>query len=119
MTTKTRRPSRTTTNLVAAMAALQERVSNLINEFEREREGAAAHRRELREVVTALSESVRSVSTSVKELSNAVTEMRPVVEDYSTRRAEAAGAIKLARVLKAMIGGALVLTGWLIAKFAP
>ena len=119
MPTKTRRALRSTTNLVAAMAALQERVSNLINEFEREREGAAAHRRELREVVSALAESVRSVSTSVKVLSNAVTEMRPVVEDYSNRRAEAVGAVKLARLLKTLLGGGLVLIGWLIARFFP
>ena len=74
-------------------------MSNFIDAFESERNSAREHRRDLRDVVTALSGSVR-------ELSHTVAEIKPLVEDYRTKRDEAIGAAKAGKI----IGRAVLLT---------
>lgn len=84
--------AKSTTDIIAALATLEERLQNLMDSFERERDGAQLHRRELREVVAALSESVRGLNRTVQQI-------EPIVRDYQERRAETAGMIKLGRFL--------------------
>jgi len=66
--------------LIAASAALEERVGNMVDEFQREREGAAQHRRDLRLVIEALSASVRGLTATVSEI-------KPLVDDWRETRA--------------------------------
>ena len=101
------RPKKTNGDLIAAMATLEERVSNLVDEFQNERDGAAQHRRDLRDVIGALSGSVR-------ELTSTVSELKPLVYDYRERRDKARGAAALAKLLHglgyAIAGGIGALT---------
>lgn len=74
--------SKEVADIIVSTAALEERVGNLIDEFQRERDGAAQHRRDLREVIGAL-------SGSVQELTRQMLEAKPLWKDYEERRAEA------------------------------
>ena len=78
--------------LSMAIGGLTADVRNLTRSLEEERQGAAAHRRDLREVIGALSQSVRTLATEVAD-------MKPDVADYRERRAEARGAARLAKWL--------------------
>lgn len=101
-----------TTGLIVSLAALEERLQNLIDSFERERDGAQSHRRELREVIAALSESVRNLNATVKRI-------EPVVNDYQERRAEAAGMVKLGRFLHAVGYAGSAIIGALAHRMIP
>jgi len=80
--------------LIAASAALEERVGNMVDEFQREREGAAQHRRDLRLVIEALSASVRGLTATVSEI-------KPLVDDWRETRAEWRGAARFKKFLLA------------------
>lgn len=74
--------------LLVSLAKLEERLGNQIEAFREEREYAQKHRHEMREVIAAMSQAVRTLTDRVEE-------MRPVVDDYRERRAEARGVFRL------------------------
>lgn len=97
--------------LEGEIAALKEELARDRAEGEAENERASQHRKDLREVIGAL-------SGAVKELTRQVTEASPLWKDYQEKRAEARGAAKLARAVYiaiAAIGGAggAVIIEWL------
>jgi hypothetical protein len=77
---------------------IEERLDRLIDVVEKEQEGAARHRRDLREVIGALSQSVQLLTAEMRDV-------KPVVEDYREKRAEGRGAARLAKVLWIALGG--------------
>lgn len=92
----------------AAIGGLQAEARSVSTSLREERENAAKHRRDLRDVIASLSQSVRTLAVEVGE-------MKPEWDDYRTKRAEARGAIKMARffwagivMMGGVVGGAAV-----------
>lgn len=112
-----------------------------IEEFKRERDGAADHRQALRDTIAALSEGVRKQTSEMAVLSNEVAElmklrplldqvpqlqrdiaeMKPLVAEFRTTRDQAIGAARFGRfiwaglvMLSGMIGALVMrlLDGW-------
>ena len=95
--------------LATQLAIIETTLEHFIEEFKREREGAGAYRRDLRDVIGAL-------SGAVKTLSERVDEMRPDVADYRATRAEARGAAKLGRFMWGVMVAAAGLIGALASR---
>jgi hypothetical protein len=69
---------------------IEERLDNLIDAFQQERDRAETQR-------TAVLEGMNVLSTGVRELTNEVQAMKPAVADYKETRAEARGIGRLLR----------------------
>lgn len=78
------------------MGEIETRLDTIIEEFKQEREGAQAHRRDLRAVITSLSESVRVLAHEVEG-------MKPLVADYRDDREQRKGASRYRKWLWATI----------------
>lgn len=91
--------------LSLAIGRLQSDVESLSESVKEEREGAARHRRDLRDVISSLSQSVRT-------LADKVADMQPVVEELRAAREQARGAA----AYRKWIWGAIFTAGGFLAS---
>lgn len=96
-------------DLYAQFARIDERLTILIRQFDREQEDHEEFRRSLTETIAALSEAVRALT---KELSD----MKPIVLDYRETRDSAKGMVAATRWFGGLMLGAGSLVGWLLGK---
>lgn len=101
-------------DVVKTLAKLEATLEIFIDEFKREREYAGNHRKDLRDVIGALSAAVQNLTAQVAE-------MRPKLEVLDDNRLIGVGVTKLARiighsvsVLAGMVGAAIL---WLLQHF--
>ncbi len=97
--------------LFTAVGILQSEVHNLADKFEELQANTQEEHRKVHDIVVAMSESVRN-------LTRIVDEMRPLVDDYREKRAEARGAARLAGWLytaAGVVGGGVV---YILGKLA-
>lgn len=95
-----------------AMATIAAKLDIFVEEFKSDRTSSALHRKDLREVIGALSEGMRVLTAQVAEIA-------PVMRDYQNTRAEARGAAKLMKfawTLAVALAGAL--GAWIGKKFS-
>lgn len=92
-----------------ATSAIATKLDIFVDEFKKEREDASTHRKDLREVVGALSEAVRTQTAAISEI-------RPIVAEYQNTRAEARGAAKMVKYIWTVVVMLAGLVGAWIGK---
>lgn len=105
-----------TDDFARTLGAIERELQIFTKEFQRERDGAADHRKALRETITALSEAVRALTKEVAD-------MKPLVQEYREARDQAKGAAKFGKLLWAgAIGcGAAIasIVQWIASHWPP
>jgi hypothetical protein len=84
--------------LSAEIGSLKAQVRILTQTVRDNQESATEEHRKVHDIVVATSEAVRNLATKVDE-------MKPLTDDYREKRAEARGAVYLARFLYVTVGG--------------
>lgn len=85
-----------------AIGRLEEGMRFLAKQVHTNQEVSTDEHRKVHDIVVAMSASVRM-------LSDAIAEMKPLVEDYREKRAEARGAARLIKIVYAMAGGSVAM----------
>jgi len=83
-----------------------------------DRQAAASWRTHVRADMDEIKSSVDELKGSVKEVTGKVNTMKPDVDDYVEKRAEARGMSRLGHLIAALGGGSFALgLQWLLRKF--
>ena len=89
--------------------SVNERLDRVISDLEEERNDARKHRQSLRDVISALSQSVTTLAENVRR-------MEPIVADYRDKASEARGAAKLGKIIWAAVLALGAAAGWIIGE---